>query len=123
MADPTPEPPTTPLVAIATGLALVTYLESALIEYPLHGLGPVGTVASLVLLLAAQVLLAVLLYRRVRRSEDAYSVFFRRATLVALATFVALTAVLLVPHGVALVSHELGSAAALPALPVLGARA
>ena len=101
------------LVAIATGLALVTYLESALVEYPLHGIGPRGTMAALVLLLAAQVLLAVLLYRRVRRSEDAYSLFFQRATLVVLAAFVALTAVLLVPHGVALVSHELSSTAAV----------
>jgi hypothetical protein len=101
------------LVAIATGLALVTYLESALVEYPLHALGALGTMTALMVLLAAQLLLALLLYRRIRRSEDAYSVFFQRATLVALATFVALTAVFLVPHGVALVSHELNSAVAI----------
>jgi len=111
----TPEPPTASLVAIAACLAIVTYLESALVEYPLHWLGPVGTVAALTALVASQVLFAALLYRHVRRSQDAYSLFFGRATLVALAAFVALTAVLLVPEGVALVRHELSSAAAAAA--------
>ncbi len=117
MADPRPEPPTLTLVAFAAGLGGVTYLVSALVEYPSHWLGAAGTLAGLAALVLAQVLLAFLLYRNVRRCEDVYSRFFSRATLVALAAFVVLTVVILAPHGVALVSRELHDAA------VLGARA
>ena len=112
MAEPFPQPPTARLVAIASGLGLVTYLESALVEYPLGGVRPLLTMVALGVLLALQVLLAVLLVRSVRRNEDAYSVFFSRATLVALAAVLALTALILLPAGAALVQRELADAAA-----------
>lgn len=120
MADPIARPPTLALVAIATALAVVTYLESALLEYPLAGVGALGALAGLSLLVALQVVLVVLLVRTVRRSGDAYSVFFRRAALVALVAFLALTAAILVPEGAALVQRELGSTAA-SAWPPMGA--
>lgn len=122
MADPIPVPPTTTIVAIAGCLVGVTYLESALIEYPSRWLGPSGTLVGLAVLLCAQLLLATLLYRRVRRSQDAYSVFFSRATLLVLAAFVTFTAAILVPQGVTLVSHELHGAASAGAA-LLGLRA
>ena len=117
MADGTPRPPTTALAAIATALLAATYLASALLEYPLPWLGTLGTLAALAALGGSQVLLVGLLYRRVRHSEDAYSVFFRRATLVGLAAFVVLTAAVLVPEGVALVHRELSNAATAGLLP------
>ncbi len=121
MADVTPRPPTAALAATAAALFIATYLVSALLEYPLPWLGTLGTLAALAALGASQILLVGLLYRRVRRSEDAYSVFFHRATLVGLAVFVAFTAAVLVPEGIALVHRELSSAAA--AAPWLGVRA
>jgi len=115
MADAIPHPPTAALAATAAGLLIATYLVSALVEYPLPWLGTLGTLVALAVLVVSQLLLAGLLYRRVRRSEDAYSVFFRRATLVGLAVFVVFTAIVLVPEGVALVHRELsGAAAAAP---------
>lgn len=120
MADGIPRPPTAALATIAAALLASTYLASALLEYPLPWLGAPGTLTVLALLAATQVFLAGLLYRRIRRSEDAYSVFFHRATLVSLAVFLAITAVVLVPEGVALVHRELSHATAAGPLP--GAR-
>lgn len=116
MAERNPEPPSLSIVAIAVCLGAATYLEAALVEYPLDALGAAGTLAALAALALCQVALAAGLYRRVRASGETYSVFFRRATLVALAAFVALTVVLLAPQGAALVHRELsGHAAALAA--------
>ncbi len=112
MADGIPQPPTKALAAIAAALLVATYLASALLEYPLPWLGTLGTLVVLAVLVATQVVFAGLLYRRIRRSEDAYSVFFQRATLVGLAVFVVITAAVLVPEGVALVHRELSGAAA-----------
>lgn len=113
MADGIPRPPTAALAAIAAALLAATYLASALLEYPLPWLGTPGTLTALAVLVVSQVFLAGLLYRRIRRSEDAYSVFFHRATLLGLAVFVAFTAAVLVPEGVALVHRDLGAAAAI----------
>ncbi len=120
MADVILRPPTAALAATAAALFTATYLLSALLEYPLPWLGTLGTLAALAVLGASQVLLVGMLYRRVRRSEDVYSVFFHRATLVGLAVFVVFTAAVLVPEGIALVHHELSSAAA--AAPWSGVR-
>jgi len=116
MADPIPASKTPTILVIAACLAGVTYLESALLEYPSHWLGTAGALGVLAALGAIQLLLAGLLYRRVRRNDDGYSVFFRRTALVVLAAFVALTAVILVPQGVALVSRDIHGAASLGAL-------
>jgi uncharacterized protein YacL len=121
MADAIPHPPTAALAATAAGLLIATYLVSALVEYPLPWLGIPGTLTALAVLVASQLLLAGLLFRRVRRREDAYSLFFRRTTLVGLVLFVAFTAAILVPEGVALVHRELSGAAAVSAhLPQVG---
>jgi 4-hydroxybenzoate polyprenyltransferase len=112
MADGIPQPPTKALAATAAALLVATYLTSALLEYPLPWLGAPGTLVVLAVLVTMQVLFATLLYRRIRRSDDAYSVFFQRATLVGLAVFVVITAAVLVPEGVTLVHRELSGVAA-----------
>lgn len=113
MADGIPRPPTRALAATAAALLVATYLASALLEYPPPWLGAPGTLVVLAVLVTMQVVFATLLYRRIRRSNEAYSVFFRRATLVVLAMFVVITAAVLVPEGVTLVHRELSSAAAV----------
>jgi|GEM_PF-5004872 len=120
MADGIPRPPTAALATIAAALLASTYLASALLEYPLPWLGTLGTFTALAALGGSELLLVGLLYRRIRKSEDAYSVFFLRATLVGLTAFVALTAAVLLPESVSLVHRALSNAAAVGPLP--GAR-
>lgn len=109
MPDTDRTPPHTPFILLATLLAAITYLESALLEYPPQWLGAAASLAVFALLLAVQLGLCLALYRQVRRNQDVYSNFFSRATLVALAAYLTLTALFLLPHGVAFVSQDLGS--------------
>lgn len=111
MLEANRKPSQTPFILYASLLATVTYVESALLEYPLPWLGPAASLAVLALMVVAQLALCAALYRTVRRSADAYSVFFNRAALVALAAYLALTVLFLFPHGVSFVHHDLGSLA------------
>jgi len=113
MSDTDRKPPHVTFLVLGSLLAAVTYLESALLEYPPHWLGPASSLAVLALLVAAQAMLCVFLYRHLRRNNDAYSTFFNRATLLALAAYLTLTALFLLPHGVSFVSHDLGSLAVI----------
>ncbi|HKI57456.1 MAG TPA: hypothetical protein VKB31_09935 [Trueperaceae bacterium] len=111
MPDVIQKPSHTPFILLVAGLAAVTYLESALLEYPPRWLGSGAGLAAFAVLLAAQALLCLALYRHLRRNAEAYSTFFSRATLVVLATYLALTVLFLFPHGVAFVHNDIGAAA------------
>lgn len=108
MPDVNREPSHVPFILLASFLGAVTYLESALLEYPAPWLGAGASLAALAALVAVQAYLCTALYRHLRRNADAYSTFFSRATLVALAAYLALTVLFLFPHGVAFVHHDIG---------------
>lgn len=111
MPEMTRQPSHTPLIVLASLLAAVTYVESALVEYPLDWLGATASLLVFAGFLAAQLLLCAALYRHLRRNADAYSTFFSRASLLALAAYLALTVLFLLPHGIAFVHHDIGSLA------------
>lgn len=119
MPDTHRTPPHTLFAVFAVLLGIVTYLETVMLEYPLRWLGPGASLAALVAMVAVQLALCAALYRHLRRHADAYSTFFSRATLVALAAYVALTALFLFPHGASLMHRDLSGVAALPWLALV----
>ncbi len=114
MPDTHRPPPHTLFAVFAVLLGVVTYLEAALLEYPLRWLGSGASLTALLALVAAQLALCTALYRHLRRHGDAYSTFFSRASLLALAAYIALTALFLFPYGVGLMHHDIAGVAALP---------
>lgn len=107
------KPSRAPFIVHIPLLAAVTYLESALLEYPVHWLGPSASLAVLAAMVAVQVALCANLYRGVRRNGDIYSTFVRRASLLVLAAYLAFTVIFLLPDGIAFVHHDIGSLAAI----------
>lgn len=114
MPDAYRTPPHTLFAVFAVLLGVVTYLEAALLEYPLRWLGPTASLTALLAMVAAQLVLCTALYRHIRRHADVYSTFFSRASLVALAAYLALTALFLFPYGASLMHHGMGGVAVLP---------
>ncbi len=85
-------------ILIALILGVITYFEFALVEYPQAWLGSTGTYVALAALSVLKFVLVVMFFMHLKNDDRMYSGFFSSGMVIALATFIALTAMFLLPR-------------------------
>ncbi|MBW7916219.1 MAG: cytochrome c [Trueperaceae bacterium] len=88
-------------VIVALILGVITYIEFALVEYPQAWLGPSWTLFWLVTLSVVKFVMVVMFFMHLKDDDRTYSGFFSSGMFIALATFVGLTAMFILPRAVA----------------------
>lgn len=91
----------TSYVIVALILGVITYMEFALVEYPQEWLGRGWTLFLLVALSIVKFIMVVLFFMHLKDDDRTYSGFFSSGMFIALATFVGLTAMFILPKAVA----------------------
>lgn len=116
--------PVTGYIMVALILGVITYLEFAMVEYPQAWLGQTWTLILLVVLSIAKFLMVIMFFMHLKEDDKAYSGFFGSGMVFALGTFIAMTAMFVLPRAVAVtrpgvdtgVAHAAGHGSAeLPA--------
>jgi caa(3)-type oxidase subunit IV len=85
-------------ILIALILGVVTYFEYALVEYPQAWLGSTMTYVALAALSVLKFVLVVMFFMHLKNDDRMYSGFFSSGMVIALATFIAMTAMFLLPR-------------------------
>ncbi|MBX3141334.1 MAG: cytochrome C oxidase subunit IV family protein [Trueperaceae bacterium] len=88
-------------VIVALILGVITYVEFALVEYPQAWLGSGWTIFLLVALSIVKFVMVVMFFMHLKDDDRTYSGFFSSGMFIALATFVGLTAMFILPKAVA----------------------
>lgn len=93
--------PVTGYIMVALILGVITYLEFAMVEYPQAWLGQTWTLVLLVVLSVAKFLMVIMFFMHLKEDDKAYSGFFGSGMVFALGTFIAMTAMFVLPRAVA----------------------
>jgi mono/diheme cytochrome c family protein len=88
-------------VVIALILAVITYIEYYIVEFPLAWLGPGWTLFWLVTLSVAKFIMVIWFFMHLRDDDKLYTGFFASGFVIAMGTFAALMAMFLLPRAVA----------------------
>jgi mono/diheme cytochrome c family protein/heme/copper-type cytochrome/quinol oxidase subunit 4 len=88
-------------VIVALILGVITYLEFALVEYPQAWLGSGWTVFWLVALSVAKFVMVIMFFMHLKEDDRTYTGFFSSGMFIALGTFIAMTAMFILPRAVA----------------------
>jgi mono/diheme cytochrome c family protein len=88
-------------VVVALILAVITYIEYYIVEFPLAWLGPSWTLFWLVTLSVAKFIMVIWFFMHLRDDDKLYTGFFTSGFVIAMGTFVALMAMFLFPRAVA----------------------
>lgn len=78
-------------------LAVLTYLEFAIVEYPQEWLGRAGTLASLIVMSVGKFLLVILYFMHLKEDDVVYSGWFASGMFLALASFIGFVAMFVYP--------------------------
>jgi caa(3)-type oxidase subunit IV len=88
-------------ILIALILGVITYVEFAIVEYPQAWLGTTMTLVVLAALSVLKFVLVVMFFMHLKDDDRMYSGFFSSGMVIALATFIALTALFILPRSMA----------------------
>jgi len=88
-------------VIVALILGVITYIEFALVEYPQAWLGSGWTLFWLITLSIVKFVMVVMFFMHLKDDDRTYTGFFSSGMFIALATFVGLTAMFILPRAVA----------------------
>lgn len=88
-------------ILIVLILGVVTYMEFAIVEYPQAWLGQTMTLVVLAALSVLKFLLVVMFFMHLKGDDRMYSGFFSSGMVIALATFIAMTAMFILPRTMA----------------------
>jgi mono/diheme cytochrome c family protein len=88
-------------VVVALILGVITYVEYYIVEFPLAWLGPSWTLFWLVTLSLAKFFMVIWFFMHLRDDDKLYTGFFASGMVIAMATFIALMAMFLLPRAVA----------------------
>lgn len=78
-------------------LAVLTYLEFAIVEYPQEWLGRGGTLASLIVMSVGKFLLVILYFMHLKEDDVVYSGWFASGMFLALGSFIGFVAMFVYP--------------------------
>ena len=85
-------------ILIVLILGVITYAEFAIVEYPQAWLGQTMTFVVLAVLSVLKFLLVVMFFMHLKGDDRMYSGFFTSGMVIALATFIAMTAMFILPR-------------------------
>ncbi len=85
-------------ILIVLILGVITYVEFAIVEYPQAWLGQTWTLIVLAVLSVLKFLLVVMFFMHLKGDDRMYSGFFSSGMVIALATFIAMTAMFILPR-------------------------
>jgi len=85
-------------ILIALVLGVITYIEFAIVEYPQAWLGSTMTLVVLAALSVLKFILVVMFFMHLKDDDRMYSGFFSSGMVIALATFIAMTALFILPR-------------------------
>ena len=102
-------------VIVALILGVITYVEFALVEYPQAWLGSGWTIFWLVALSVAKFVMVIMFFMHLKEDDRTYTGFFSSGMFIALGTFVAMTAMFILPRAVATTRPVVESAAGVAA--------
>ena len=85
-------------ILIALVLGVITYIEFAIVEYPQAWLGSTMTLVVLAALSVLKFILVVMFFMHLKGDDRMYSGFFSSGMVIALATFIAMTAMFILPR-------------------------
>lgn len=85
-------------ILIVLILGVITYAEFAIVEYPQAWLGQTMTLVVLAVLSVLKFLLVVMFFMHLKGDDRMYSGFFTSGMVIALATFIAMTAMFILPR-------------------------
>ena len=85
-------------ILVALILGVITYLEFAIVEYPQAWLGQTWTLVLLAGLSIIKFVMVVMFFMHLKGDDRMYSGFFTSGMVIALATFIALTAMFILPR-------------------------
>lgn len=113
MADTKSHNPVATYIIVALILGVITYIEFAMVEYPQAWLGPTWTLFWLVLLSVVKFVMVIMFFMHLKEDNPTYTGFFSSGMFISMATFVALTAMFVLPRSVAATRPDsvLGAAA------------
>ncbi len=94
-------------IIIAVILAVITYIEFDLVEYPIAWLGQTWTLVWLVALSVVKFVLVVLYFMHLKDDDATYSGFFTSGMIFAMGTFIALSFLFVGPRSMQLALHKL----------------
>lgn len=100
MAD-TKHSSVTSYIIVALILGVITYIEFAIVEYPQAWLGTTWTLIWLVALSVVKFVMVVMFFMHLKDDDRTYTGFFSSGMFIAMATFVGLTAMFVLPRAVA----------------------
>jgi mono/diheme cytochrome c family protein len=87
-------------IVVAVILAVVTYIEYYIVEFPLAWLGPTWTLIWLVVLSLGKFILVIWFFMHLRDDPKLYTGFFASGFVIAMGTFVAMVFMFLLPRAV-----------------------
>lgn len=85
-------------IFVALVLGVITYVEFAIVEYPQAWLGSTWTLVLLAVLSVIKFVMVVLFFMHLKGDDRIYSGFFTSGMVFALATFIAMTAMFILPR-------------------------
>ncbi len=85
-------------ILIVLILGVITYMEFAIVEYPQAWLGQTMTFVVLAVLSVLKFLLVVMFFMHLKGDDRMYSGFFSSGMVIAIATFIAMTAMFILPR-------------------------
>ena len=85
-------------ILVALILGVITYVEFAIVEYPQAWLGQTMTLVVLAALSVLKFILVVMFFMHLKGDDRMYSGFFTSGMVIALATFIAMTAMFILPR-------------------------
>lgn len=93
--------PVATYIVVALILAVITYIEYAMVEFPQAWLGPSWTLFWLVTLSIVKFVMVIMFFMHLKEDDATYTGFFSSGMFISMATFVALTAMFVLPRSVA----------------------
>src|SRR5690606_30406957 len=88
-------------IIVALILGVITYIEFAIVEYPQEWLGRNWTLFWLVALSVVKFIMMIMFFMYLKDDDRTYTGFFSSGIFISMATFVALTAMFILPRSVA----------------------
>lgn len=87
-------------ILVAVILAIITYVEFAIVEYDIAWLGSAATLWILLILSVVKFIMVILYFMHLKEDDVAYSGFFASGMAIALGTFVIFALLMTLPHSI-----------------------
>src|SRR5690606_12545149 len=88
-------------IIVALILGVITYVEFAIVEYPQEWLGRNWTMFWLIALSVVKFIMVVMYFMHLKGDDSTYTGFFSSGMFITMATFIALTAMFILPRAIA----------------------